>query len=244
MDQIASVLLSYQPYANALVTITRSTVKYYAKSVEYLFSKGFKYIIASLNYPDDWNDDDILILKREYQKISDMYEKKAIRGDKFYFSPFEVKLATHIKGKDTQCIRCALAQRQISIAPDGTFYPCVQFVGNGHNHREFSIGNLESGIDEFRRGLLFEESKQVFTACAQCALQHRCNYNCSCLNWQTTGKISAISPVLCETERLLIPIVDRLGERLYNNKVPAFLAKHYNESYPFLSLMEDASCLV
>ena len=72
-----------------------------------------------------------------------------------------------------------------------------------------------------------------------CALKDRCNNNCSCLNWQTTSNINAISPFLCESERILIPIVDKLGGKLYKKRAPMFIQKHYNDSYPILSYMED-----
>ena len=44
---------------------------------------------------------------------------------------------------------------------------------------------------------------------------------------------------LCETERILIPIVDELGERLWTMKAPLFIQKHYNAAYPFISGLED-----
>jgi uncharacterized protein len=244
LDSISSVLLRYQPYANVLLAVTTRTASYYAASVHFLFNKGFKYLIASVNYADEWTDQDLAILKKEYLKIADLYQQWTLAGKKFYFSPFEVKLATHIKRKDAQCFRCALAQHQISIAPDGKLYPCVQFVGNGHNHLDYSIGDIQLGINEQKRIALFEQSKIKDEACADCALNHRCNNDCSCLNWQTTGNINKISPLLCESERMLIPIVDKLGKELFQKKAQTFIQKHYNPSYPYLSLFEDASCLL
>jgi len=67
----------------------------------------------------------------------------------------------------------------------------------------------------------------------------RCYNTCSCLNWQTTGNINEISPILCETERILIPIVDKLGKELYEKKSKMFIQKQYNVAFPILSLLED-----
>ncbi|MFH1377634.1 MAG: hypothetical protein ABIH86_02660 [Planctomycetota bacterium] len=44
---------------------------------------------------------------------------------------------------------------------------------------------------------------------------------------------------LCAHERMLIPIVDQLGKRLYKDRVPMFIQKHYNAAYPVLSLIDD-----
>ena len=49
-----------------------------------------------------------------------------------------------------------------------------------------------------------------------------------------------ISPVLCAHERLLIPIADRLGERLFKKRSALFVQKHYNDYYPLVSLAEDS----
>jgi uncharacterized protein len=46
---------------------------------------------------------------------------------------------------------------------------------------------------------------------------------------------------VCETEKMLTPIVDTLGERLYKKKAPLFIQKHYNSVYPILSLLEDTN---
>ncbi len=244
VDSIASVLLKYQPYTSVLMTVTPETVQYYHESVEYLIGKGFRYIIVSLNYAGNWTDAKLSILSKEYKKLAKLYEKLSVAGKKFYFSPFEVKLATHIKGDKVLCVKCALAQKQISVAPDGTLYPCVQFVGDGENGLDYAIGNVYQGIDESKRMHLYNESMGLNSECAECALKERCNNNCSCLNRQITGSITGISPLLCETERLIIPIVDKLGAKLYKNRVEAFLQKHYNPAYPYLSYMEEASCLV
>ncbi|MDD3927481.1 MAG: SPASM domain-containing protein, partial [bacterium] len=235
----AKLLLSYQPYASALMVVTPETVSFYRQSVEHLFETGFRYVVASLNYAAPWGDADIRELKRQYMSLADLYEEMTLAEKKFYFSPFEVKLATHIKGDDALCDRCHFAQRQISIAPDGSIYPCVQFVGDGVSNKRYCIGNIRDGLDETYRGELFEQSRDMDEVCTECALNARCNNRCSCLNWQSTGLINKVSPVLCANERMLIPITDKLGERLYKRRAPLFIQKHYNAVYPVLSLLDD-----
>ena len=127
--------------------------------MEFLIDRGFKYIIASLNYAGAWTDDSLKELSRQYKQLARYYEQLTLKEHKFYFSPFEMKLATHIKGKDINCYRCALAQRQISVAPDGTIYPCVQFVQDGVSNKEFGIGDVVNGIDESKRMALYKMSR-------------------------------------------------------------------------------------
>jgi len=83
-------------------------------------------------------------------------------------------------------------------------------------------------------------TEEAQPACRECALRLRYNNSCGCLNWQTTGSVNAISPPLCHQEQMLMPIADRLGRELYRQRNPHFLHKHYNATYPVLSMMEDA----
>jgi uncharacterized protein len=233
------LLLKYQPYTKALITISPETLDYYAESFEYLINRGFKYVIASLNYSADWNDDDVLRLKKQYQEISKLYEQFTKEEIKFYFSPFEMKFASHIKQDNIECYQCHLGKRQISVAHNGDIYPCVQFVKDGVSNTGFKIGDVYNGIDASRQEELYRESKQEDTVCNGCSYFNRCNNKCSCLNWQLTGLVNKISPKLCECERVLVPIVDSLGKKLFQNSRAMFIQKHYNSIYPILSMLED-----
>ncbi|MDP4175480.1 MAG: radical SAM protein [Bacteroidota bacterium] len=230
-----NLLLKYQPYASFYMTVTPENVKYYSESFTYLIGKGAKYIIASLNYAGNWNEESLAELKKQYKQLAHTYEKLTIEQRKFYFSPFEVKFSSHIKNDELLCEKCHLGMRQVSVAFDGKIYPCVQFV----SRPGFEIGDVWNGIDENRRASLYKLSQSKTSECERCAVSSRCNNNCSCLNIQTTGNIEEVSPILCETERMLIPIVDRLGGRLYKKRAPMFIQKHFNSAYPLLSLLED-----
>ena len=130
---------------------------------------------------------------------------------------------------------CRLGRRQISVATDGTLYPCVQFVG----HPEWSIGSVEGGLDEARREALFRRNEAPKAACAGCALEGRCHNRCACLNFQTTGGLETVPPILCEHERILQPLCDELAATLYAERNPLFLAQHYDPAFPIRSILED-----
>lgn len=233
------LLLEHQPYAKALMTVSPETACYFSDSVEYLLGRGFKYIIVSLNYAGAWDDNHIKEIKKQYQKIAKLYEKWIMQEKKFYFSPFEMKLASHISQDNMECYQCDFGQKQIAIAHDGTIYPCVQFVQDGISNKAYSIGSISAGIEMGIQNQLYKDSKQQTALCLKCDYNARCNNKCSCLNWQTTGTLNQISPVVCETERVLIPIVDAMGERLYKKGAAMFIQKHYNAVYPIISMIED-----
>lgn len=239
IEEKVKLLLQYQPYAKCLMTVSPETVIYYADSVEYLLNLGCKYIIVSLNYSGNWKEEDVKELKKQYKKISVNYEKRILKEEKFYFSPFEMKLASYIRQNNFECFQCHLAQKQISVAHDGKIYPCVQFVKDGVSNTQYAIGSVFNGINIETQSQLYEESKKQDQICLVCDYNSRCNNKCSCLSYQLTGELNKVSPVLCETERILIPIVDQLGERLYKKGSNMFIQKHYNAVYPIISMIED-----
>lgn len=228
-------LLRRFPHAPALMTVNPDTAPLYADSVQALFDLGFRYLICSLNVAAPWQDRDLEVLLEQYQKMARLYERWTLAEEKFYLSPFEVKLSSHIH-QDTYCReRCELGKKQISVAPDGGLFPCVQFVGDG----QWSIGSVATGIDEARREQLYRLNETEQPDCARCAICARCNHHCGCMNRQGTGRLDAVAPIQCAHERLLMPIADALAARLYRRRSAIFLQKHYNDFYPLVSMVEE-----
>ena len=231
----ASRLLAKKPYSPVLMTVRPDTLHLYAAGVEELYSMGFLYVIASLDYSADWQECHLSELKRQYEALADLYERKTRAEDKFYFSPFEVKISSHVNNRTYCHERCELGLRQLSVGPDGSLYPCIQFVGDS----KFLLGDVFTGVDEVARQALYLHNEQEKPGCDRCHIRARCNHYCACLNRQATGSIDTISPMLCAHERIVLPIADNLASRLYRQGSAIFVQKHYNEFYPLASLAED-----
>lgn len=233
------MLLAARPYSSVLMVVNPETVEHLTESVAFLIDEGCRYVLVSLNYAANWKEADLKLLREQYQELADLYVKWIEAGKKFYLSPFEVKLSSHINQHCYRKERCELGQRQLSIDPQGYLYPCVQFTKAGPES-DLCIGNVSTGIAEAKRQRIYETSLSERQPCAQCAIRERCNHTCGCLNWQTTGTLTEVSPVLCRHEQMLVPIADEIGRKLYNKRNPLFLHKHYNAAYPVLSVLEDA----
>ncbi|MCL2663337.1 MAG: radical SAM protein [Oscillospiraceae bacterium] len=238
-DKVVSAarrLLAVKPYSPVLMTIHPDTLSEFAAGVQYLFSLGFSYVIASLDYSADWREENLPELERQYKLLAKLYEQKTLAEDKFYFSPFEVKISSHVNSKTYCQERCELGLRQLSVGPDGTIYPCVQFVGDP----QFALGNVFDGVNNDARQALYTRNEEEKPGCDICAIRSRCNHYCACLNRQATGSIDKVSPMLCAHERIVLPIADDLAERLYEKGNALFIQKQYNDFYPLLSLAEDS----
>ena len=231
------LLLKYQPYAVAMCTINPETVSKLAQSVEWLFDNGFRYITLSPNYDKsaNWDNKSLATLESEYKKLARFYIKWTRENIKFYLSCFEMKILSHLRG-DKYCEdRCQLGRKQVSVAPNGKLYPCVQFIDDA----EYQMGDVFSGISEAKRSIIEHKGSAVPPDCAKCAVNKRCNHTCGCLNRQATGSINLISPVQCAHEQMLLPIADYIAAALYKERNALFIHKHYNQLYPVLSLIED-----
>lgn len=235
LSEKIDMLIARRPYSPVLMVINPDTSEFYARSVEYLYSKGFRYIISSLNYGANWTDKDMEILRKQYEILGQFYIEKTLIEDKFYLSPFEVKISSHINGASYCHERCELGKKQISVAPDGLLYPCVQFVQDAG----YSVGHVNSGINRERQEIIYASNEEEKQSCISCAIRKRCNHYCGCMNKQSTGSINKVSKVQCSHERLLLPIADRIAEKLYKKKNAMFIQKHYNDMFPILSLIED-----
>lgn len=232
------MLLAARPYASVMMVVNADTARWLADSVSFLLDEGCRYLIVSLNYAGDWGEAELQELHQQYERLADLYLEWTRQGRKFYLSPFEVKISSHIQGEDVCKEHCELGIRQISVDPQGYLFPCVQFTKAGSASR-WCIGDVVSGIDEPKRRRLRDESQDEKEPCRRCAIRRRCHNTCGCLNWQTTGTVNRVSPVLCAYEQMLIPLADQVAETLYREQNPLFLNKHYNPAYALTSLLEE-----
>ncbi len=114
----------------------------------------------------------------------------------------------------------------------------MQFVREDQDDR-FVIGNVFDGFDDPKRDEITDCSEQDKPECGGCAITSRCSSWCACINWQSTGNLNQASPLVCEHERILMPIADRVANRLWRRRDSMFLHKQYNPAFPVLSFAED-----
>ncbi|TET38516.1 MAG: radical SAM protein [Planctomycetota bacterium] len=237
VDEKASLALEYHPYATALSVITPQNAGYVCESSEYLLNKGFKYIISAPDFDSVWDEKSMSVLERQYRKLSKIYIEKTRDKKDFYLAPFEEKLASHICGPYKKYERCELGIKNVSIAPDGSIFPCIQFVYEDPGR--WCIGDVWKGIDTAKREAIYTESEEEKESCTTCEVKGRCRNWCGCLNWHTTGNVNKVSPTVCAYERMITPIADSIGNRLFKKRTPLFIDKFYNAAYPFLALFRE-----
>ena len=62
----------------AMSVITINNLSNLSKNVEYLIDMGFKYINLLFDYSQDWQDKDLYEIKKQYNKIAEIYAEKIL----------------------------------------------------------------------------------------------------------------------------------------------------------------------
>jgi uncharacterized protein len=235
-------VLEANPYTIAVSVIVPGTVEFVTAGVEHLFASGFRYVLQTLDYSAGWEKRDIDRLRRQYLEVAEFYDRALREGKKIYYGPFDERVKTRAQKPYTKGNLCDLANTQIAVAPSGRIYPCVQFVDvDGPEQGDYVIGDVRDGFDDNRRRHFVGENYAEKESCAGCALEGRCATYCGCVNWRATGDLKRVPPIVCEHERMLMPIVDRLANRLWKDKVPLFRRKFYDPTFPVSSYLEDCA---
>ena len=237
LEEKIPLLLKHHPYAIGMSVVDPSTVHKAADIIQYLFDKGFRYLHMGVNYcrTAPWSQDKLAALAQEYQKLADLYLRWTRAEEKFYFSSFDMKIFSHLKGTAYNADRGRMGMNQPSVAPDGKIYALSKYL----NDPLFEIGDVFAGIDAAKHKAIFERGAVPAEPCRGCALKTRCNYAHDNLRNEAGQMVDDVSAVQCAHERLITPIADRVAQTLYDERNALFMHKHYNDLYPMLSLMED-----
>ncbi len=213
------LLLSHQPNAIAMMTFMPENVSMLAKSVEWLYARGFSRINAAYDCRPDagWDDESMAALDREYEKLVGFCAEHYDCARPLRFLNFEAKISAYLE--DRRCIECRLGIKQPSIAPDGIIYPCNQFL----NDKDYRMGDVWNGIDAAAQRRINQASLAEEKSCVGCAIEKRCRHHCACLNYSMTGDMHTVPAVQCMHEQSVIRNADALAARLYKRKSPRFM---------------------
>jgi uncharacterized protein len=229
LDSKLDLILRYHPQTIFTSVITPATVDRIHSSIESMWARGIRYFVHQLDYRHpDWTPAHLERLADSYRQAAGFYQAKLRAGERFHMGLFDDKIKTHAHSPFELGQICDFGAKKISIATDGSIYPCVQFISDKPDAQRFCIGHVDTGLTE-RRDELIRENRREREQCRGCAFNGRCTNYCGCVNWQLTGKITEVPGILCAHEQMLIPIADQIGNALWDEQDRSFLAKHYRD---------------
>ena len=174
----------------------------FSKDVMHLADLGFKQISVEPVVADEKEDyaiteEDIPVIKEEYDKLARMIIERKKNGKDFNFFHFMIDM------EGGPCVYkrlsgCGSGTEYLAVTPWGDFYPCHQFVGM----EEFLMGNVDDGIvrpdimQEFKDCNVYAKEK-----CKNCFAKFYCSGGCAANAYNFGNSIYDAYDIGCELQR-------------------------------------------
>ncbi len=154
-------------------------------------------VVAKPGDPIALTEEDLDILKQEYELLATEMLDRETRGEGFTFYHYMIDL------KHGPCIYkrisgCGVGTEYMAVTPWGDLYPCHQFVGE----EEYKLGDVWNGIDrpdlqdEFRLCNAYARED-----CKDCWAKLYCSGGCAANAYHATGSVTGVYEYGCELFR-------------------------------------------
>ena len=182
-------------------TYTRNNLDF-AKDIIHMADLGFKELSIEPVVSDPkeayaLKEEDLPILKEQYQILADEMLKRYRNGKGFTFYHYMIDLdagpciVKRVSG-------CGVGTEYMAVTPSGELYPCHQFVGD----EKFLLGDIWKGVTNKKVLEQFEECN-VYShkECKDCFAKLYCSGGCAANAYHTTGSVNGVYDFGCELHR-------------------------------------------
>lgn len=171
----------------------------FTEDVIHIRDLGFKYIsvepvVAGVGKSYAITEANIEKIKEEYQRLAKEY--LASKGTEREFEFFHFKLdLTGGPCISKRLSGCGAGHQYIAVAPDGSVYPCHQFVGMD----EWRMGDVRTGLDQIemaeqlRRAHVYAKPE-----CRTCWVRYMCAGGCHANAWSFNQDVTKPYQLACE----------------------------------------------
>ncbi len=198
-------LLEGRNYSNYYIrgTYTKNNLDF-SHDIEHLVGLGFNSIslepvIASPGDHLALDEEDLLNIEREYDRIVDLFISKKKMGSPFSFYHFLVDL------EQGPCLYkritgCGAGTEYIAVAADGSLYPCHQFAGN----QAYYMGSIMQDPLTQTNPLVttLYDSPRIHKECALCWARFLCGYGCAAATLTQAGNLDTNHTLSCALQKM------------------------------------------
>ena len=182
-------------------TYTRNNLDF-ANDIIHMADLGFKElsiepVVSDPKEPYALREEDLSILKEQYQILADEMLRRYRNGNGFTFYHYMIDLdagpciVKRVSG-------CGVGTEYMAVTPTGELYPCHQFVGD----EKFLLGDIWKGVTNKKVLEQFEECN-VYShkECKDCFAKLYCSGGCAANAYHTTGSVNGVYNFGCELHR-------------------------------------------
>jgi uncharacterized protein len=182
-------------------TYTRYNKDFFADA-RHLVEEGFlmvsvEPVVAAADEKYALREEDLPELYEQYERLARYFARKWQEGEPFSFFHFNLDLdggpclPKRLSG-------CGAGYEYIAISPDGSIYPCHQFVGND----KFRAGDVFTGILKPEIGVIFRDSNVLNKSkCSGCWARFYCGGGCHANAYNHNRDLRMPYAIGCELEK-------------------------------------------
>jgi uncharacterized protein len=201
------------------------TCAFLPESIKYLASLGLRQIVLNADYSARWTTEDIVTLKKAYQRVVEIYLAGYKKKSPLFISLIDEKIAVILRGGYGPDERCQMGYREFAFSPKGFIFPCERLVADGNENRH-CIGHLDRP-DLLRRNYCHADGiKCINIECRLCSVADYCMNWCGCTNFFASGDYSRASHFICTSEKLSIDAAFKVLNQTEGDSQMAFI-NHY-----------------
>lgn len=171
----------------------------FTEDIKEMLSLGFtelslEPVVCDKNDPNALTEEDLPVLKREYEKLAELMLKRKKEGKPFTFYHYMLDL------NDGPCVYkrisgCGSGTEYMAVTPWGDLYPCHQFVGE----EKFRLGDIYNGVTNTAvQKEFFDCNAYSRKECRDCWARLYCSGGCAANSYHATGKVSGVYGYGCE----------------------------------------------
>ena len=153
-------------------------------------------VVAKKEEPYALQKNDLPKILEQYEILcNEMIRRKSLgKGFNFYHYNLDLNKGPCVHKR---IAGCGVGTEYLAVSPDGSLYPCHQFVGD----ETFKMGDVWSGVDNKKQkfGIAFS-SANIYTRpeCKGCWARLYCSGGCAANAYNDTGSIFGVYELGCE----------------------------------------------
>ncbi|MDD5656186.1 MAG: radical SAM protein [Elusimicrobia bacterium] len=146
---------------SAGATFSRETVGLMGPSARFLLSLGLRCVVVDLDIRRAWTGAEIESIRRSALELKRLHAATLRCG----FGESQVRLRFDFITPAVELAQIANPPglRELSLAPDGHFYPSGLVAAHGPGNERYRIGSLSDGLDQERMNAVLAEVRSYFS---------------------------------------------------------------------------------